>query len=116
MIIPVEKLSAEAVQGLIEEFITREGTDYGAVEFSLEDKVEQVKDQLLGGEIVVVFDAVQESVSIKSRRDADLAEREYQQQLDANHTGVSSVELDQPDLNQPDFNQDHYADDEFYGN
>ena len=31
-IIPVKKLSAKALKGVIEEFITRGGTDYGAVE------------------------------------------------------------------------------------
>lgn len=81
MIIPVERLSAEAVQGLIEEFITREGTDYGEEEVSLTDKVADICAQLATGEVVIVFDAVLESVSIKSRRDAELAEREYQQQL-----------------------------------
>lgn len=35
-IIPVNKLSAHALKGVIEEFITRGGTDYGAVEASLD--------------------------------------------------------------------------------
>lgn len=30
--IPVHKLSPEALQGVIEEFITRAGTDYGEIE------------------------------------------------------------------------------------
>ena len=30
MIIPAEQLSRDALQGLMESFITREGTDYGA--------------------------------------------------------------------------------------
>ena len=106
MIIPVEKLSTDAVHGLIEEFITREGTDYGEVEFSLTDKVEQVKAQLANGEVVVVFDAVLESVSIKTRRDADKAEREYQQMLDGDLPPDQSVQND--DFG---FNQDVYQDD-----
>lgn len=106
MIIPVEKLSTDAVHGLIEEFITREGTDYGEVEFSLSDKVEQVKTQLANGEVVVVFDAVLESVSIKTRRDAEKAEREYQQMLDGDFTTGQAAEPD--DFG---FNQDVYHDD-----
>lgn len=106
MIIPVEKLSTDAVHGLIEEFITREGTDYGEVEFSLTDKVEQVKAQLSNGEVVVVFDAVLESVSIKTRRDADKAEREYQQMLDGDLPTDQLVKND--DFG---FNQDVYQDD-----
>ncbi len=76
MIIPYEQLSADAVQGLIEEFITREGTDYGDVEFSLSEKVEHVRAQLINKEIVIVFDAVMDSVSLQPR----LLAQEYEQQ------------------------------------
>jgi uncharacterized protein len=64
MIIPYQKISPDALQGLIEEFITREGTDYGEMEFSLTQKVNQVKQLLKRGEIVIVFDSITESVSI----------------------------------------------------
>jgi uncharacterized protein YheU (UPF0270 family) len=37
-IIPVDKLSAEALNGVIKEFISRDGTDYGEVEASAEKK------------------------------------------------------------------------------
>lgn len=75
MIIPYEQLSSDALQGLIEEFITREGTDYGMEEISLDTKVEQIKQQLKGREIVVVFDVASETVSILPRRDAELLEQ-----------------------------------------
>lgn len=74
MIIPYEQISSDALQGLIEEFITREGTDYGVEEVSLSTKVEQIKQQLKRREIVVVFDPATESVSILLRRDAELLE------------------------------------------
>ena len=35
MIIPHERLSLEALQGIIEAFVTREGTDYGTQDVSL---------------------------------------------------------------------------------
>ncbi len=76
MIIPYEQLSSDALQGLIEEFITREGTDYGEEEFPLSVKVEQIKQLLKRREVVVVFDTASESVSILSRRDAELLEQE----------------------------------------
>ena len=76
MIIPYEQLSSDALQGLIEEFITREGTDYGIEEVSLSTKVEQIKHQLKRREVVVVFDLASESVSILSRRDAELLEQD----------------------------------------
>lgn len=70
MIIPYQKISPDALQGLIEEFITREGTDYGEMEFSLTQKVNQVKQQLMRGEIVIVFDSITESVSILTQHQA----------------------------------------------
>lgn len=54
--IPWEELSAEALGSLIEEFITREGTDYGVREVPLEEKVRQVRRQLRAEEAVIVFD------------------------------------------------------------
>jgi len=76
MIIPYEQLSDDALQGLIEEFITREGTDYGIEELSLSTKTEQIKNQLKRREVVVVFDVASESVSILSRRDAELLDQD----------------------------------------
>ena len=54
-IIPVNKLSA-ALKGVIEEFITRRGTDYGSVEGSFVTKFKQVKNQLKHGIAVLLFD------------------------------------------------------------
>ena len=67
LIIPAEQLSADALQGVIEEFITREGTDYGAMEWSLADKVQQVRAQLRSGAAQIVFDANSETCSIMTR-------------------------------------------------
>ncbi|HTF98455.1 MAG TPA: YheU family protein [Cellvibrio sp.] len=76
MIIPYEQLSSDALQGLIEEFITREGTDYGEEEIPLNIKVEQVKQLLKHREVVVVFDTANESVTILPRRDAELLDQQ----------------------------------------
>lgn len=76
MIIPYEQLSSDALQGLIEEFITREGTDYGEEEIPLNIKVDQVRQLLKRREVVVVFDATSESVSILTRRDAELLQHQ----------------------------------------
>ena len=54
--IPHEQLSAAALAGLIEEFVTRDGTDYGTSERSLSSKVEEVRRLLDRGEARVVFD------------------------------------------------------------
>lgn len=54
--IPWDQLSPEGLHGLVEEYITREGTDYGEREFSLTEKVEQVTAQIKRGEVLIVFD------------------------------------------------------------
>jgi len=54
--VPYTQLSADALRGLIEEFVTRAGTDYGASERSVESKVAQVRALLERGEARVVFD------------------------------------------------------------
>ncbi|MFT6791010.1 MAG: hypothetical protein ACJA04_000210 [Cellvibrionaceae bacterium] len=67
MIIPTERISDDALQNLIEAYITREGTDYGLQEWSLDAKVTQVKQQLAQGKVVVVYDPLSESTSLVTR-------------------------------------------------
>ncbi len=62
--IPVNKLSAEALQGVIEEFISRDGTDYGEVEVPAETKIRQVKGKLEHGSAVLIFDDETETTNI----------------------------------------------------
>jgi hypothetical protein len=59
-----DQLSAEALRGLVEEFVTRDGTDYGAVERSVEEKIAQVIAQLASGEARLVFDPDTQSANI----------------------------------------------------
>ncbi len=67
VLIPPQALSPEALQGVIEAFIAREGTDYGELEWSMADKVAQLRDQLQRGEAVIVFDALTESCTLLPR-------------------------------------------------
>lgn len=62
--IPYDQLSPEALQGVIEEFVTRDGTDYGEEAISLETKVAQVLAQIKSGKAVIVFDQETESCTI----------------------------------------------------
>ena len=62
--IPYTELSADALRGVVESFVLREGTDYGAQEFSLEQKVAHVIAQIERGEAQVLFDPDSESVHI----------------------------------------------------
>ena len=56
MIIPYENLSSEALEGLIEEFVTRDGTDTGYEKKSFENDAAMVKRQLKRGDAVIVYD------------------------------------------------------------
>ena len=64
VIIPYDQLSPDALYGVVEEFVTRNGTDYGEREASLEVKISQVINQLESGEVVIVFDQDSESCNI----------------------------------------------------
>ena len=61
-------LSPEALRGLIEEVITREGTDYGLEEVGLATKINDVERQLEAGEARIVFDNVEERPNIAPSR------------------------------------------------
>lgn len=66
MNIPYQELEAETLRAIIEEFISREGTDYGAHVYSLEQKVQQVRNQLERGDIVLNFDPETESCDLQA--------------------------------------------------
>jgi uncharacterized protein len=69
MVIPVSQLQEETLNNILEEFITREGTDYGDCEISLQQKVERLKRQIVQGDVVIVFDSVLESVNLMTKKD-----------------------------------------------
>ena len=62
--IPVDRLSPETFQDIIEEFITRDGTDYGKTEIPIETKIRQVKSQLESGLAVLLYDDATQSCNI----------------------------------------------------
>ena len=64
IVIPHRELSADALRGVLESFVLREGTDYGEREASLDQKVAQVLRQLERGEAQIIFDATLQSVDI----------------------------------------------------
>jgi uncharacterized protein len=62
--VPASRLSRKALDGLIEEFVTRDGTDYGEQEQTLEQKKSAVARQLDRGEVVIVFDPESETCNL----------------------------------------------------
>ena len=67
MISPHRELSPEALAGIIEDVVTRDGTDYGEVETSLAQKVNQVKSQLDKGNYFLLFDTELETIAIVTK-------------------------------------------------
>ncbi|NWL80467.1 hypothetical protein DM872_26820 [Pseudomonas taiwanensis] len=55
MLIPFDLLEADTLTRLIEDFVTREGTDNGD-DTPLETRVERVRKALKKGEAVIVYD------------------------------------------------------------
>jgi len=64
MIIPIASLPKETLANIIESFVLREGTDYGQDDRSFEEKVEDVKKQLMRGTAVLVYSELHETVNI----------------------------------------------------
>ena len=62
--VPHAELSPDALRGVIENFVLREGTDYGDRDVPHEQKVAQVVRQLERGEARILFDPLDSSVTI----------------------------------------------------
>jgi uncharacterized protein len=67
--IPFDELSIEALRGVAEAFVLREGTEYGEHDYTLEQKVAHVIEQLRRGDAAILFDPDTETVAIVMRRE-----------------------------------------------
>lgn len=64
--VPYRQIPAETLRKLIQEFVTRDGADWGDAGCSLEDKVRQVLQQLKNKQVKVVFDLRSETANLVS--------------------------------------------------
>jgi uncharacterized protein len=64
VVVPHSQLPPQTLRALIESFVLREGTEYGARDFTLEEKVAHVIGQLERGVAQVIFDPQSQSVDI----------------------------------------------------
>ncbi|MCB0362849.1 MAG: YheU family protein [Bdellovibrionales bacterium] len=62
--IPRARISSPALSSLIEEFILREGTDYGHTETSLEEKKRVVYKQLDSGRVKIVYSLTTQNTTL----------------------------------------------------
>ena len=67
--VPHDQLDPDTLRRLLIEYVTRDGTDYGAVEASIDRKVEDVLRSLRRGEAAIVWDEVSATASIALVRD-----------------------------------------------
>lgn len=65
MIIPPERLSADVLRAIIEEYVTSEGTEYGEDDVPLDRKVAEVRAQIDRGEVEIVFDPKTNGVDLR---------------------------------------------------
>ena len=66
--VPHTELSRDALRGVVESFVLREGTEYGARDVSIDSKVADVMRQLERGEAVILYDPGTDSIDIVVRR------------------------------------------------
>ena len=66
--IPADRLAPELLDAVIEEFVLREGTDYGELEAPLDSKITQVRRQIASGQVVIVFDPDSETCNLLTRQ------------------------------------------------
>jgi len=67
--VPWDQLAADTLQALVEEFVSRDGTDYGEREIALSQKAEQVIYGIKRKQYVIVYDQEADSVQIVTAQD-----------------------------------------------
>lgn len=68
VLISYADLSAEALNGIVESFVLREGTDYGFSEVDHEKKMAQVLQKIKSQEFLMTYDFEEESINLLTRQ------------------------------------------------
>lgn len=68
--VPPARLAADLLRALLEEYVTRDGTDYGSRELTLDEKVLRLQRQLEAGEVRLVYESQSEQWDLVSSQDA----------------------------------------------
>ena len=61
LMVPPGRLPADILQSLLEEYASRDGTDYGEREFTLDEKVGALRGQLDCGDLKILYDSDSEA-------------------------------------------------------
>ncbi len=68
--VPFTQLSEDALRGVIDAFILREGTDYGHTDYSIEAKRDRVRAQLESGRAVIYYNPDEDHVDLQMVTDS----------------------------------------------
>jgi uncharacterized protein YheU (UPF0270 family) len=66
--VPYTRLAEDVLRRVVEEFVTRDGTDYGGAEKTLAQKAADVRRRLEHGEAAIVYDAESATINVVERR------------------------------------------------
>ena len=66
--VPCDRIHPETLRNLIREFVTRDGSDWSDSAGTLEDKVEQVLQQMRDKKAKIVFDLTSQTANIVAGR------------------------------------------------
>ncbi|MCB1843116.1 MAG: YheU family protein [Halioglobus sp.] len=64
--VPYQRLPQAVFRALLEEYVTRDGTDYGAQELSLAEKVQRLESQVARADVRLLYDAQSEQWDLVS--------------------------------------------------
>lgn len=70
--VPPHRLQADVLNALLEEFVSRDGTDYGLRELTLAEKVQSLQGQLLEELVVLLYDSDSEEWDLVPGEQAEL--------------------------------------------
>jgi uncharacterized protein YheU (UPF0270 family) len=66
-LIPFDSLTPETLNNILVEVVTRDGTDYGEYDLSLEQKCQQASQMLRSQQAFLIFDTESETIKLISR-------------------------------------------------
>jgi uncharacterized protein YheU (UPF0270 family) len=72
VLVPFARLEVEVLQALLEDYATRDGTDYGDRELTTQEKVDRLQRQLGAGDLQILYDADSEEWDLVPQVQAEL--------------------------------------------
>lgn len=85
MQVPYDQLSPEALRGIILEFVSREGTDYGGGEWDIESKIDQVLSAIKKNDVIIEYNHTTQSCNLLTKHQAQLLEEAREAASDDEH-------------------------------